>query len=220
MKTVLVTGAEGALGSVVCKRYLGGGYKVCGTFHPKTKAGETQGVYWTAMDVTDPKSVKEGLARIGEIDALVHCAGGFRYANVDQNTDQDIEFLLNVNLKSTLLLLREVVPQMKKRNYGRIVLVSSRATLQAPAGMSAYAASKAGINAIVSAVAEEVKSNNININAVLPTIIDTPANRSAMSGVDYSAWVPTTELAEIIFSLTESLGRPIHGSLIPVAGRV
>lgn len=219
-KNVLVTGAEGALGGFVCKRFLAGGYRVFGTYHPKQSAPTGEGITWIATDITDAASVKASISKIGHVDVLAHCAGGFRFANIEQNTDADLDFLLNVNLRSTFLLLRELVPGMKSRNFGRIVLISSRATLQAPGGMSAYAASKAGLNAIVAAVADEVRAHDININAVLPTVIDTPANRSAMPKSDFNTWVKPTELAEIIFSLAEPLGRPVHGALIPVSGRV
>jgi NAD(P)-dependent dehydrogenase (short-subunit alcohol dehydrogenase family) len=151
---------------------------------------------------------------------LVHCAGGFRYAPIDQLEDKDLQFLIDANLRSSFYLVRALLPEMKKKNFGRLVLISSKSTLQAPAGLSAYAASKVGLNALVSAVAEEVKSFDININAVMPTVIDTPANRRDMPKADFSSWVSPAQLAEIIFSLTQPWGKPIHGALIPVAGRV
>jgi NAD(P)-dependent dehydrogenase (short-subunit alcohol dehydrogenase family) len=116
--------------------------------------------------------------------------------------------------------MRELLPPMKKRGFGRIVLVSARATLNPPAGMSAYAASKAGLNALVSSVAEELKDFDININAVMPSMIDTLANRRDMPKADFKKWVSPDALAEIIFSLTQPWGKPIHGALIPVAGRL
>lgn len=219
---VLVTGAEGALGSVVAARFLEAGYAVWATHRPgHAPKKEAAGLNWIPMDLSDSVSVKKGLEGVGEeISHLAHCAGGFRYFHVEQTPDSELDFLMDSNLRSAFLLCRELIPGMKKRGFGRIVFVSSRATLQAPAGMAAYAASKAGLNMLTSSLADEVRSFDINVNAVLPSIIDTPANRKDMPKADFSAWVKPEELAEIIFSLTQPWGKPIHGALIPVVGRV
>jgi NAD(P)-dependent dehydrogenase (short-subunit alcohol dehydrogenase family) len=219
-QTVLVTGAEGALGGFVAKRFLAGGYRVVGTHHPAGRPGSEPGVQWLAMSLADPASVREGLKAAGDVDALAHCAGGFRYAELGATSDEDFNFLVDANLRSTFFLLRELLPSMKKRNHGRIVLVSARATQQPPAGMSAYCATKAAINALVASAADEARPFDININAVMPTIIDTPANRASMPKADFSTWVAPEALAEIIFSLTQPVGKPVNGALIPVAGRL
>ena len=109
---------------------------------------------------------------------------------------------------------------MKKKNFGRMVFISARSTFQPGAGVGAYSASKSGLNMLVSSLAEEVKEFNINVNAILPTVIDTPSNRSGMPKADFSKWVKPEQLAEIIFSLTSTWGDPVHGALIPVSGRV
>jgi NAD(P)-dependent dehydrogenase (short-subunit alcohol dehydrogenase family) len=176
------------------------------------------------MDLGDSASVHQtadDLAHRGiQIDALVHCAGGFRFAMADETSDDDLDFLLGSNLRSAFLLLREFLPGMKKRNFGRLVFVSARATFSSTAGMAAYSASKAGLNMLVSSLAEEVKRQDINVNAVLPTVLDTPANRKDMPQADFSTWVAPSALADIIYSLTQPWGQPIHGALIPVAGRI
>ncbi len=197
-KKILVTGAAGALGQIVVKKFL------------------SQNLEVIATDIKTPLGTKnfEG------VDTLVHCAGGFRFSLLEETSQDDFEFLLDSNFKSAFNLLKELLPGMKKRNFGRIVLVSAKSTLNPPAGMSAYAATKAGINALVTSVAEEVKPFNININAVMPSIIDTPSNRQSMPKADFSKWVNPNDLAEIIFSLTQAWGNPIHGALIPVAGRI
>jgi len=222
-KSVLITGAAGALGSVTASRFLQAGCKVLAVDHPG-KTRDLPGAQWIGMDITNPSSVREQILKasqsFGPIDGLVHCAGGFRFSRLDQLSDADLDFLINVNLKSSFYLVRELLPQMKKQNFGRMVFVSARATLQAGNGMGAYAASKAGINMLVSSLAEEVRAHDICVNAVMPTIIDTPANRADMPAADYSKWVKADDLAEVIFSLTQSLGNPIHGALIPVSGRL
>jgi NAD(P)-dependent dehydrogenase (short-subunit alcohol dehydrogenase family) len=217
---VFVTGAEGVLGGAVAARFLENGCEVLGTYH-RAPGPERPGLTWLKLDLGDVQGVRAAGAELRRADAWIHCAGGFRWAKAEEATDADLEFLISANLKSALLLSREILPGMKQRGFGRIVLVSSRATVQPPgAGMSAYAATKAGLNQLVLSVADEVKALDININAVLPSVIDTPANRKDMAGSDFSSWVTPAQLSEIIFSLTQPWGKPIHGALIPVSGRV
>ncbi len=224
-RSVLVTGAEGALGQAVARRFRAGGVQVIGLHHGVVDTeARLAADLWIQADLADSARVRAAVSQAEEmghgIDALIHCAGGFRYATIDQATDEDIDFLIHSNLKSSFYLLREILPGMKRRGFGRIVLISSRATLHGDAGMGVYAATKAGLNALVGAVSQEVKAFDININAVLPTVIDTPANRQAMPGADPSTWVKREELAEILFSLTQGFGKPLNGALIPVSGRL
>ena len=218
-RRVLVTGASGALGSTVIQTYLKTGAKVFGA----DLAGDhsmIKGAEFIPVNLSDSHSVKSQLHGF-DVDILVHCAGGFRFSMTDQVTDGDLDFLWNANLRSGFLLTRELLPNMKKKNFGRIVFVSAKATLTQPgAGFGAYAASKAGVNMLVSALADEVKAHDINVNAVLPSIIDTPTNRVDMPQADFKSWVKPEQLSEIIYSLTSPWGNPVHGALIPVAGRV
>lgn len=220
-KRVFISGAQGALGQEVLNRFLKEDFEVFGSYYPQHIGSfeSMKNVHWIQMDITQPASVKKALAS-QEFDYFIHCAGGFRFAKADEVSNEDLNFLIDVNLKSTFFLLHEILPGMKKRNFGRIVFISSRATLQAGTGMAAYAASKAGLNMITSALAEETKSFNITVNSVLPTVIDTPTNRKDMPDADFKSWVSPKDLAEIIFSLVSPLGQPIHGALIPVSGRV
>lgn len=205
-KTALITGAEGALGKVVCKKFGDEGYSVFATDHQ-------------SINLADSKDVQNKL-KGKTFDAVIHCAGGFRFRPLEEMTDADLEFLIDANLKSTAILLRQVIPSMKKNNFGRIILVGSSAALNPKTGMGPYAATKAGLHALVMAAAAEVQKYNINVNAVLPSIIDTPANRSAMPQADFKSWVSPQDLADIMFSLTQDWGNPINGALIPVNGRV
>jgi len=221
IKKVLITGAQGALGIHVLNKFLQSGHEVTGSFFPTMMdhAPQSELLRWVKVDLTDPKAVKAAFQN-DPFDILVHCAGGFRYATIEQTTDEDLDFLLNVNLRSAFHLVRELIPGMKKRNFGRIVFVSARATLQPGAGMGPYAASKSGLNTLTSTLTEETKAFDITVNAVLPTVIDTPTNRKDMPQANFSDWVPPTELADIIFSLTSPWGRSVRGSLIPVSGRL
>jgi len=220
LKRVVITGVNGALGKIVAKKYMDSGIRVIGMDVVKSTESKSEKMDFMTVDLANSESIRKALQSV-QVDALVHCAGGFRYAKVDETSDADLDFLWNANLRSSFCLVRELLPGMKKQNFGRIAFISAKGTLlQGGAGLSAYAASKAGINMLVTSLAEEVKDNNINVNAVLPTIIDTPANRSAMPQSDFSKWVKPEELAEIIYALTTPLGNPIHGALIPVSGRV
>jgi NAD(P)-dependent dehydrogenase (short-subunit alcohol dehydrogenase family) len=229
-KKVLVTGAQGALGSEIVEKYLSAGCKVFGTYFTQSKEVPVarESLEWINVDLTDSRWVRTVFGGLGQggsssastYDAWIHCAGGFRFSTVDQLSDEDLDFLLNLNLRSAFYLARELVPGMKKKNFGRIVFISSRVTLGAGVGMAAYAASKAGLNALTAALAEEVKAFDITVNSVLPTVIDTPVNRKDMPKEDFSKWVSPAQLADIIFSLTAPWGKSIHGALIPVSGRV
>jgi NAD(P)-dependent dehydrogenase (short-subunit alcohol dehydrogenase family) len=200
------------------KKFAESGAKVIGTDLPGDFKS-MKGVEFVPANLFDTKDIKAALSEL-DVDVLVHCAGGFRFAMADQTSDADLDFLINANLKSGIILAREFLPGMKKKNFGRMVFVSSRATFAPGVGVSAYAATKAGLNALVGSLAEETKDFNINVNAVLPTVIDTPTNRKDMPDADYNKWVKPEQLTEIVHSLTSEWGQPIHGALIPVAGRL
>jgi NAD(P)-dependent dehydrogenase (short-subunit alcohol dehydrogenase family) len=225
LKTVLVTGAEGALGRVVVSRFAREGIRVEALHRADPPSGLGQ-VNWTRVDLSDLREVQKTLAACrerGSIDGFVHCAGGFRYGALEKLSGEDLEFLIDANLRSTVHLLRELVPSMRQAGFGRIVLVGARAVgpgRQAPAGMGMYAATKSATHSLVEAIAQETLGTDVTINAVLPSVIDTPANRRDMPGSDPARWVSPEALAEIIYSLTQPWGDPIHGALIPVSGRV
>lgn len=221
-RSVVVTGAQGALGVHVVNRYLKEGCDVIGisrsSQRPSFETKNSGTLRWISVDVSDSSEVKEKFP--SDVDVLIHCAGGFRFVATDQFTDDDLDFLMNTNLKSALLLTRQVLPRMKERNFGRIVFVGAKATLSPTAGMGLYTASKAGLNALTASLADEVRHFDINVNTILPSIIDTPANRNDMPHADFSTWVSPSDLAEIIFSFTQPWGKSINGALIPVGGRV
>lgn len=231
MRRVLVTGASGSLGGAVVDAFLADGLEVIGVdraydaegVHPHPDHGE--GFYHAKLDVTNPEDVtrvwSEIESSLGPVDALVHCAGGFRWSKIEDISNADLDFLLRVNLLSSLYLVREAVPRMRAHGYGRIILVSSRSTLGPGIGEGAYVASKAGLNALVKSVAAEVAdTTNLTINAVLPAILDTPPNREAMPDQDFSRWVPLPKIAGIIRGLTRPEQDIINGALLPISGRL
>ena len=218
-KTILVTGSEGSLGREVSRRFLEDGCEVIGTWLREAPAefvglgGKFQGL---KIDLTDPQATK----KLPPVDAFIHCAGGFRWKTLEKSESADLDFLLKINLLSAYNGLRELLPGMAARGFGRVVLVGALATQKPSAGMGLYNASKAGISTFTQCFAEEVKDQDVNINAVLPSILDTPPNRKEMPTADFSKWVSLSELAEIIFNLTQPWAKAIHGALIPVSGRV
>lgn len=220
-RTVLVTGARGALGGAVATHFRNAGCRVVGTARGASKAALTQdeGIEWIGADLARADDVRAAIAVLGDgPDMAIHCAGGFRFAMTDDVSDADVDYLFAANLQSAVQIVRAVLPGMKARGFGRIVLVSSAATLHPTAGMAVYAATKAGLNAFVKAVADEVKSIDVTINAVLPSIIDTPTNRKDMPDADPSTWVSTAELAAIIGDLAAR--SCINGALLPVVGQL
>ncbi len=229
LQTVVVTGARGALGSTIVERFLEAGCTVVGVDLGLGHNGEPfadaerDNLHWIEIDLSNAEAVRNGVAaltsEVGEIDALVNCAGGFRWTLIGDASDGDIDFLIDANLRSALLMVREVLPSMKERDYGRIVLISSKSTLNPGTGEGPYAATKAALNALTKSVAAEVKELDVTINAILPSIIDTPANREEMPEAAHDTWVKREQLAEIIYSLTQTMGDPINGALIPVTAR-
>jgi NAD(P)-dependent dehydrogenase (short-subunit alcohol dehydrogenase family) len=216
---ILVTGAEGALGSAVTHRFASAGHEVVGSFHKTHPENKT--VRWVQADLADPQSIPALVHACGaRIDALIHCAGGYRWAPFEKTTTEEWNFLVNANLNSAFHVTREVLPVMKKQGFGRIVFVSAKQTLGPKPGNAAYTATKAGLNLFTLTLAEELRATGINVNAVLPSIIDTPANRKDMPDADFSTWVTTEELAQVIYSLTQPESKAITGALLPVAGRV
>ncbi len=230
LSNVVVTGARGALGSTVAETFLEAGCRVAGVDIAVERRGEfvadheTDGLYWRHVDATDATSVAETVDEVegefGSIDALVNCAGGYRWSHVEDVSDEDLDFLVGANLRSGLLFVREVLPAMTDRGYGRIVLMSSKSTLSPGEGEGPYASSKAGLNVLTKSAAEEVKEADVTVNAILPSIIDTQANRESMPDADYAKWVKQEQLAEIIFRLTQPFGDPINGALLPVSGKM
>lgn len=228
----IITGTAGALGSAVVKRFIDRraegdpvvvgldiGYKndvLC--VDPDCDDFCTM-----RLDATRPDEVRRVFGAIreqlGPVRHLIHCAGGFRWSEFDAISDADLDFLLDVNLRSSLLVVREVLGEMKREQRGHIVLVSSRSTLSPGVGEGAYAATKAGINALVSSVSRELASSPCTINAVLPSILDTPANRAEMPDADHDTWVKLDQLAAIIHQFTTPMGAPLNGALLPVSGR-
>jgi NAD(P)-dependent dehydrogenase (short-subunit alcohol dehydrogenase family) len=218
-KVVVVTGITGGLGPAVAEAFAAAGYNVAGVAR---KAGV--GPYEPfAADLTSAEAVAQlaadVLRRFGRVDVLAHVAGGYAGGNpiteIDSGTWQQ---MLNLNVTTAFHLIREFLPQVKKSSAGRIVAVGSRAGLEISRNMAAYTASKAALHALIQATASELKGTSTTANAVLPSTIDTAANRSWGTAEQAAKWVSPQSIAAVMVWLASEAATDINGALVPVYG--
>ena len=221
MRTVMLTGAAGNLGSAVAAAFADANLVLLDLKRGSLQESERQ--MFIAADLLDPKSVQaavdQALARFRSIDVLCNIAGGFRMGSpVHDTTDKDWDSMFNVNARTVLNMSRAVVPAMLKAGGGKIVNIGAFAAQKGAAQMGAYIASKSAVIRLTETMAAELREKNINVNCVLPTIIDTPENRKAMPDADPKRWVAPENLAQVIVFLASDAARAIHGAALPVTG--
>lgn len=224
-KRIAVTGASGALGAVVVQTVAAAGASVAGiTRAPASKApAQLKGFAWFGDADISEASVAEATLRavtqkLGGLDALVNVAGAFRAGRVADSGPDVWELMHKANLLTAVNATRAALPLLSTN--GRIICIGAAAAAKAGVGMGPYAASKAGVAKLTEALAEEVKDRNITVNAILPSIIDTPANRADMPKADFSRWVQPEQIADLIVFLLSDRASAITGALIPIVGRV
>ncbi|PZU72360.1 MAG: NAD-dependent oxidoreductase [Brevundimonas sp.] len=222
-RVVAITGGHGVLGKAVLDAALQAGLKVAVIDHAQGHAVPEGVLEVGGVDLTDAdqaqKAVDAVIARFGRLDALLNIAGGFVWQTLDDAAPAwDRMYALNVT--TALNASRAALPALKASPEGRIVNVGSAAALKPGAGMGAYGAAKAGVHALTQSLAEELKSTSVTVNAVLPSIIDTPANRKDMPDADPATWVAPGDLAQVILFLASPESRAMTGALTPVTGRV
>src|ERR1700736_6553534 len=223
-RAVVVTGASGALGKVVADIAAARGARVAGIdYAPARDPATASRIELGGVDLTDAAQAKAAIdavaAHFGRLDALINIAGGFAYETVAEGDPKTWQRMYALNVLTALNASRSAIPHLAASRAARIVNVGAMAALQAGAGMGAYAASKAGVHRLTEALAAEWKGK-ITVNAVLPSIIDTPANRASMPKADFGKWVTPHELAEVILFLASDAASAVTGALIPVSGRV
>ena len=223
-KVLIVTGALGALGKVVTETALARGARVAGIDHAPSQVSATpECIEIGGADLSDPAQAKtavEAAAKhFGRLDALINIAGGFAFETVGDGDIKTWQRLYALNVLTTLNTSRVALPHLAASGTGRIVNIGATGALQAGSGMGPYAASKAGVHRLTEALANEWKGK-VTVNAVLPSIIDTKANRADMPKADFSKWVTPQELAEVILFLASDAASGVTGALIPVGGRV
>ena len=223
-KVLVVTGALGALGQVVAEIALARGARVAGIDHaPSQRPATAERIEIGGVDLSDAAEAKTALEtaakHFGKIDALINIAGGFAFETVGDGDATTWQRMYALNVMTALNTSRAALPHLATSRAGRIVNVGAMGALQAGSGMGPYAASKAGVHRLTEALAAEWKGK-VTVNAVLPSTIDTAANRASMPRADFSKWVTPQELAEVILFLASDAASAVTGALIPVSGRV
>lgn len=220
-RTLVVTGGFGILGRAVSRLAMAQGARVAMldvAAAPSDYAGAGRG----GVDLTDPTAAAEAMADIAtqcsRIDALLNIAGGFVWQTVEDGDPAQWDRMFKLNVKTALVASRAALPYLEKSN-GAIVNVGANAALKAGAGMGAYAASKQGVHKLTESMAEELKGK-VRVNAVLPSILDTPQNRKDMPKVDPSIWVQPEDLARVMLFLASPDAKAVTGALVPVTGKV
>ena len=223
-KVVLITGANGGLGTYVTKEFLDEGATVVGVSR-KIQQSDFNTPAFTALPAeissgNAAKNVVESIvARFGKLDVVAHTVGGFAGGpSIADTDDSTFQQMFDINLNSAFYLLRAVLPGMRKTRNGRIIAIGSRAALEPGAGVGAYSASKAALVSLVRTVALENKDVGLTANTILPGTMDTPANRKAMPDADFSKWVRPATVASLIVWLAGDAGKDINGAVIPVYG--
>jgi len=224
-QVVLITGANGGLGNSVTEAFLAAGAVVAGV-SPKISQAEfkSQNFHAFPAAITDLASAKKltdaVVQKLGKVDALIHLVGAFAGGVFVADTDDAIwTKMLDLNLNAAFHMLRAVVPQMRKAGRGRIVAIGSRMAVEPQPGVGAYEMSKAALVSLFRATALENKDAGINVNIVLPDTMDTAVNRAAMPKADFSKWVPTADVAQLLLALAGPAGASVTGAVIPIYGR-
>jgi NAD(P)-dependent dehydrogenase (short-subunit alcohol dehydrogenase family) len=227
-KRVLVTGAAGALGRVVAQRFAQAGARLA-LFDKSvaplsgSEAGLGSGHLAMDVDLLAPHAVagavSEVQAKFGSVDVLCNIAGGFRMGPAVHETPLELwRDMLDINATSVLNAVAAVVPGMLRQSAGKIVNVGAMAALGGKANMAPYIASKSAVIRLTESMAAELRDKGINVNCVLPSIIDTPANRRDMPKADHTKWVAPDALADVILFLSSQAARAVHGAAVPVVG--
>jgi NAD(P)-dependent dehydrogenase (short-subunit alcohol dehydrogenase family) len=228
-RVIAVTGGFGALGRVVVETAVHRGAKVAAIDFAPPPAGLAErlgpnAVLLGGVDLASAEGARsafEGIAaKLGRIDALVNIAGGFAWEKVEGGASATWERMFALNLSTCLNASRAALPHLLASGAGRIVNVGAISALKASAGMGAYAASKSAVHRLTESLAEELKTRGVTVNAVLPSIIDTPANRAEMPNAAFDRWVAPADLAAVILFLASEEARAVTGALVPVSGGV
>ncbi|WP_017326232.1 3-oxoacyl-ACP reductase FabG [Synechococcus sp. PCC 7336] len=228
-KHVLVTGGTGGLGLGVTPEVLRRGAYVTLPYRSRANAerlkslvspSELVRLQWVEADLLDEGRVAELVQGMERVDGLIHLMGGFSMGPTPSYSLEQWRQDLDLNLTATFLVCKHVLARMLEQNYGRIVTIASRGAVQPAGQLAAYAASKAGVVAFTKAIAAETKGTNVTANVVLPSVIDTPANRKAMGTENAGEWVKPESLAHTICELASEAAGDIRGAALPIYGNL
>jgi NAD(P)-dependent dehydrogenase (short-subunit alcohol dehydrogenase family) len=221
-RSVVITGGTGALGSAVVARLLGAGAACHVTWVEQRELAHfphKERVQLHQVNCADERAVTDFYASLADLWASVHIVGGFAMSPVEKTGADDMRKMLELNTMTCFLCCREAVKKMRtSKRGGRIVNVAARPALVPTAGMIAYSTSKAAVASVTQCLAEEVKGDRILVNAIVPSIMDTPANRKSMPDADFAKWPKVEEVAEAVAFLTSPANALTSGALVPVFG--
>jgi NAD(P)-dependent dehydrogenase (short-subunit alcohol dehydrogenase family) len=230
-RVVVITGAFGALGTAVARAFGQAGDRLglIDVVQPAVELqrefpGSQQHLLLGGVDLANEEATRKAMAaiamRFGGIDVLVNVAGGFRWEKVENGSLDTWDLLYAMNLRSAVVSCKCALPALLERGTGRIINIGAgAAAARAGLGMGAYTASKAGVQRLTEALAEELKERNVTVNAILPGTIDTPRNRLDMPSADFGKWVSPEKIAGVIVFLASEDASAITGAAIPVFGR-
>lgn len=229
-KVIIVTGGFGTLGQAVAAAVDSAGACVAlidfAPALPKDSALKlsTKMIAFGGVDLTKAEDAQAAIAKVKtqfqRVDALINVAGGFRWELIAENDTGSWDALYAMNVKTALNAAKAALPYLLESGSGRIVNVGANAAVKAATGMGPYAASKAAVHRLTESLAEEMKGRGITVNAVLPSIIDTPLNRADMPTADFKKWVAPADLAAVILFLASDAAKAVTGALLPVTGEV
>jgi NAD(P)-dependent dehydrogenase (short-subunit alcohol dehydrogenase family) len=220
MSVVVVTGGFGALGRAVVTELTKRGHKVAAVDVAPAPTGASAALALGGVDLTDEPAVDAAYAEVvkqlGSLDGLVNIAGGFTWEPVLGGSIDSWDQMFRINLRTAAASSRAALPYLVKSG-GAIVNVGAAGSINPGTGMAPYAASKAGVRALTESLAEELRPKNVRVNAITPTIIDTPANRASMPDADTSAWVRPEAAAKVIAFLLSAESGAITGASLPLS---
>ena len=219
-KTVVITGANGGLGKTVAETARGYGAKLVllDVTFPADQLASSGDIRKFNVDLGSAQATRECFEQIGAFDAVFNLAGGFTMGpTVYETTDEEWDFLFKMNVGTMHNVVRAAVPKLLAQGSGAIVNVGAIGALKGAGHMGAYCAAKSVVMRLTESLSEEVKHQGVNVNAVLPSLIDTPRNRADMPDADFSKWLAPADLANVICFLASDAARAVHGALIPVA---
>lgn len=220
-RSIVVTGGFGILGQAVAEAFTRKGDKVARIDFASAPTRNVQGsLDIGGVDLTAADTTQTALDKIvsthGGIDVLVNVAGGFTWETLEGGTLDSWARMQAMNLVTNATITKLALPALKASDHGRIVNIGAGAAVKAAMGMGAYAASKSGVHRLTEALAEELAGTSVTVNAILPSIIDTPTNRADMPDADFSQWVQPEAIADVITFLASTAARAVTGALIPV----
>jgi NAD(P)-dependent dehydrogenase (short-subunit alcohol dehydrogenase family) len=228
-KHVLLTGGTGGLGMGVTPAVLAQGANLTVTYAVAREVERLHGILsptdfakirFISADLSNEPAVERLFEEMERVDVLIHLVGGFSMGKTHEYSFEQWKKDFDINLNTTFLACKHSLKKMLGHGYGRIVTVGSRGAVQPGGQLAAYCASKAGVVALTQAIADETKGTNITANTVLPSVIDTPANREAMGSEDADKWVKPESLAQVICFLASEAAKDLRGAAIPVYGSI